>query len=179
MLSAFLFVAKGVFALEPGDYVLSGVYAAKAAAPFGTIYLARKWDAMDRDESYFRNFLDPLAIPIDAQIVGITLPDLWVLGGLASGLRGKDLRDRRILARNIELGTTATFLALSIVVGAAGGASGRGGEIGIAFFTITFETLLLVVPALIPFPAENRGRGGDAEAGPDPTPPRISLRIPF
>lgn len=178
-LSAFLFVAKGISALAPGDYVLSGIYAAKAASPFGAMYLARKWGVVESDASYFRNFLDPMAIPIDAQIVGIMLPDLWVLGGLASGLRGKDLRDRRILARNIELGTAAVFLGLSIAMGAAGVANGHGGEIGIAFFAITFETILLMAPTLASFPAENRGRAGDAGAGPDPTTPRISLRIPF
>ena len=98
-LSSLLLAAKGIFALAPGDYFLSGIYAAKAAAPFGTMYLARKWEVMDKDDSYFRSFLSPMAIPLDAQILAITIPDLWVLGGLASGLRGKDLRDRRIVAR--------------------------------------------------------------------------------
>ena len=174
-LSSLLLAAKGIFALAPGDYFLSGIYAAKAAAPFGTMYLARKWEVMDKDDSYFRSFLSPMAIPLDAQILAITIPDLWVLGGLASGLRGKDLRDRRIVARNAELGTAAAFLGLSIVAGAAGVASGHGGEIGLAFFAITFETVLLVVPTLAGFPAEERGRAGDA--GPDPA--RITLRVPF
>ncbi|MBW8888850.1 MAG: hypothetical protein JF616_13930 [Fibrobacteres bacterium] len=81
--AAIVIAVKGAFALDLHDDALTGVYIAKASAPFWiTPTLLGEHPFRD---GHWLNPFSLEAIPNDFQMVAITLPDLYVLGGIASG----------------------------------------------------------------------------------------------
>lgn len=178
--AAFLVVARGAFALSVHDGILSGAYVVTASAP---ILLTPDEDfTIPLLNGHWPNPFKLLSLPMDIQIITITLPDVLVLKGLAEGKHGESLRDQRILARDLGLGSVAFFIGATIVLNAVLGES-HGAELVFIPAFLALETGLLTLPALFPFDAEyRRGSSGDpaeAAALQVPATPLLSLRIPF
>jgi hypothetical protein len=172
--------AGTAFALDAHDGILSGLYVAKASIP-----ICLTPDLYGRFPFHDGRWMDPFSwesIPNDYQLIGITLPDLLVLDGLVEGMRGERLRDRRILARNVELGSTAVLLGLTILMNIAMGEK-HGSELVLVAGIMTLGQGLLALPTAFPFHAENRressGHPTEAAAPPGPEYPVLSLRMSF
>lgn len=86
---------------------------------------------------------------------GIALPDLFVLGSLAGGTRGKSIRNTRAWACGIEI-AAVPFLVIHASRMSRVYGNGRGSEVVLVFAAIALSAAVLAAPSLIPFPAESR-----------------------